>query len=88
MTTCYLVIQGSGDEEDLDDDDSLSEDTGSELQDELMDDSEYSEKKSQPPTPSPSPPETPRPTRRRRKARSPSCSDDENRPPSPKVTPH
>uniref|UniRef100_A0A9J7XJL3 SLED domain-containing protein n=2 Tax=Cyprinus carpio TaxID=7962 RepID=A0A9J7XJL3_CYPCA len=76
--------QGSGDEEDLDEDDSLSEDTGSELQDELMDDSEYSEKKSQPPTPSPSPPETPRPTRRRRKARSPSCSDDENRPPSPK----
>ncbi len=81
-----LVLQGSGDEEDLDEDDSLSEDTGSELQDELMDDSEYSEKKSQPPTPSPSPPETPRPTRRRRKARSPSCSDDENRPPSPKVT--
>ncbi|XP_072522308.1 scm-like with four MBT domains protein 1 isoform X2 [Salminus brasiliensis] len=76
--------QGSGDEEDLDEDDSLSEDTGSELQDELMDDSEYSEKKSQPPTPSPSPPETPRPTRRRRKARSPSYSDDENRPPSPK----
>ncbi|TRY65790.1 hypothetical protein DNTS_014258 [Danionella cerebrum] len=76
--------QGSGDEEDLDDDDSLSEDTGSEMQDELMDDSEYSEKKSQPPTPSPSPPETPRPTRRRRKALSPSCSDDENRPPSPK----
>ncbi|XP_036415069.1 scm-like with four MBT domains protein 1 isoform X2 [Colossoma macropomum] len=76
--------QGSGDEEDLDEDDSLSEDTGSELQDELMDDSEYSEKKSQPPTPSPSPPETPRPNRRRRKARSPSYSDDENRPPSPK----
>ncbi|XP_035376423.1 scm-like with four MBT domains protein 1 isoform X1 [Electrophorus electricus] len=76
--------QGSGDEEDLDEDDSLSEDTGSELQDELMDDSEYSEKKSQPPTPSPSPPETPRATRRRRKARSPSYSDDENRPPSPK----
>uniref|UniRef100_A0AAR2JFR9 SAM domain-containing protein n=1 Tax=Pygocentrus nattereri TaxID=42514 RepID=A0AAR2JFR9_PYGNA len=77
--------QGSGDEEDLDEDDSLSEDTGSELQDELMDDSEYSEKKSQPPTPSPSPPETPRPNRRRRKARSPSYSDDENRPPSPKL---
>uniref|UniRef100_A0AAY5EAX5 SAM domain-containing protein n=1 Tax=Electrophorus electricus TaxID=8005 RepID=A0AAY5EAX5_ELEEL len=77
--------QGSGDEEDLDEDDSLSEDTGSELQDELMDDSEYSEKKSQPPTPSPSPPETPRATRRRRKARSPSYSDDENRPPSPKL---
>ncbi|XP_076847146.1 scm-like with four MBT domains protein 1 isoform X2 [Brachyhypopomus gauderio] len=76
--------QGSGDEEDLDEDDSLSEDSGSELQDELMDDSEYSEKKSQPPTPSPSPPETPRATRRRRKARSPSYSDDENRPPSPK----
>ncbi|XP_030633567.1 scm-like with four MBT domains protein 1 isoform X3 [Chanos chanos] len=76
--------QGSGEEEDLDEDDSLSEDSGSELQDELMDDSEYSEKKSQPPTPSPSPPETPRPTRRRRKARSPSYSDDENQPPSPK----
>lgn len=84
-TGCCLVLQGSGDEEDLDDDDSLSEDTGSEMQDELMDDSEYSEKKSQPPTPSPSPPETPRPSRKRRKARSPSCSDDENRPPSPKV---
>ncbi|XP_051967204.1 scm-like with four MBT domains protein 1 isoform X2 [Xyrauchen texanus] len=74
--------QGSGDEEDLDEDDSLSEDTGSELQDELMEDSEYSEKKSQPP--SPSPPETPRPTRRRRKVRSSFCSEDENRPPSPK----
>ncbi|TSV54876.1 Scm-like with four MBT domains protein 1 [Bagarius yarrelli] len=76
--------QGSADEEDLDEDDSLSDDSGSE-QDELMEDSEYSEKKSQPPTPSPSPPETPRPTHRRRKARSPSYSDDENRPPSPKV---
>ncbi|XP_012696666.1 scm-like with four MBT domains protein 1 [Clupea harengus] len=76
--------QGSGDEEDLDEDDSLSEDSGSENQYDLQDDSEYSEKKSQPPTPSPSPPETPRPTRRRRKARSPSYSDDENRPPSPK----
>ncbi|XP_062401897.1 scm-like with four MBT domains protein 1 [Sardina pilchardus] len=75
--------QGS-EEEDLDEDDSLSEDSGSENQDDLQDDSEYSEKKSQPPTPSPSPPETPRPTRRRRKARSPSYSDDENRPPSPK----
>lgn len=80
----FVALQGSADEEDLDEDDSLSDDSGSE-QDELMEDSEYSEKKSQPPTPSPSPPETPRPTRRRRKARSPSCSDDENRPPSPKV---
>lgn len=80
----FLALQGSADEEDLDEDDSLSDDSGSE-QDELMEDSEYSEKKSQPPTPSPSPPETPRPTRRRRKARSPSYSDDENRPPSPKV---
>lgn len=79
-----MALQGSADEEDLDEDDSLSDDSGSE-QDELMEDSEYSEKKSQPPTPSPSPPETPRPTRRRRKARSPSYSDDENRPPSPKV---
>lgn len=76
--------QGSGEEEDLDDDDSLSEDSGSELQDDLQDDSEYSAGKSQPPTPSPSPPATPRPTRRRRKPRSPSFSDDENRPPSPK----
>ncbi|XP_041748336.1 scm-like with four MBT domains protein 1 [Coregonus clupeaformis] len=74
--------QGSGEEEDLDDD-SLSDDTGSELQDD-QDDSEYSIGKSQPPTPSPSPPTTPRPTRKRRKPRSPSYSDDENHPPSPK----
>uniref|UniRef100_A0A667YYV1 Scm like with four mbt domains 1 n=1 Tax=Myripristis murdjan TaxID=586833 RepID=A0A667YYV1_9TELE len=77
--------QGSGEEEDLDEDDSLSEDSGSELQDDLQDDSEYSVGKSQPTTPSPSPPATPRPTRRRRKPRSPSFSDDENRPPSPKL---
>lgn len=77
--------QCSGEEEDLDDDDSLSEDSGSELQDDLQDDSEQSVGKSQPTTPSPSPPATPRPTRRRRKPRSPSLSDDENRPPSPKV---
>ncbi|KAM9524006.1 scm-like with four MBT domains protein 1 isoform 1-T3 [Salvelinus alpinus] len=75
--------QGSGEEEDLDDEDSLSDDTGSELQDD-QDDSEYSIGKSQPPTPSPSPPATPRPTRKRRKPRSPSYSDDENHPPSPK----
>ena len=80
------MLQGSGEEEDLDDDDSLSEDSGSEVQDDLQDDSEYSAGKSQPPTPSPSPPATPRPTRRRRKPRSPSFSDDENRPPSPKVS--
>lgn len=77
--------QGSGEEEDLDEDDSLSEDSGSELQDDLQDDSEQSFGKSQPATPSPSPPATPRPTRRHRKPRSPSFSDDENRPPSPKV---
>lgn len=77
--------QGSGEEEDLDEDDSLSEDSGSELQDDLQDDSEQSFGKSQPATPSPSPPATPRPTRRHRKARSPSISDDENCPPSPKV---
>uniref|UniRef100_A0A3B4VH13 Scm like with four mbt domains 1 n=1 Tax=Seriola dumerili TaxID=41447 RepID=A0A3B4VH13_SERDU len=77
--------QGSGEEEDLDEDDSLSEDSGSELQDDLQDDSEQSVGKSQPTTPTPSPPATPRPTRRRRKPRSPSFSDDENRPPSPKV---
>ncbi|CAG02030.1 unnamed protein product, partial [Tetraodon nigroviridis] len=76
--------QGSGEEEDLDEDDSLSEDSGSELQDDLQDDSEQSFGKSQPATPSPSPPATPRPTRRHRKPRSPSFSDDENRPPSPK----
>uniref|UniRef100_A0A3Q0RVV3 Scm like with four mbt domains 1 n=1 Tax=Amphilophus citrinellus TaxID=61819 RepID=A0A3Q0RVV3_AMPCI len=73
-----------GEEEDLDEDDSLSEDSGSEMQDDLQDDSEQSVEKSQPTTPSPSPPATPRPTRRRRKPRSPSFSDDENRPPSPK----
>ncbi|XP_059184934.1 scm-like with four MBT domains protein 1 [Centropristis striata] len=77
--------QGSGEEEDLDEDDSLS-DSGSELQDDLQDDSEQSIGKSQPTTPSPSPPATPRPTRRRRKPRSPSFSDDENRPPSPKTS--
>uniref|UniRef100_A0A8C7M3X0 Scm like with four mbt domains 1 n=1 Tax=Oncorhynchus mykiss TaxID=8022 RepID=A0A8C7M3X0_ONCMY len=75
--------QGSEEEEDLDDEDSLSDDTGSELQDD-QDDSEYSIGKSQPPTPSPSPPATPRPTRKRRKPHSPSYSDDENHPPSPK----
>ncbi|XP_007563402.2 scm-like with four MBT domains protein 1 isoform X1 [Poecilia formosa] len=78
--------QGSGEEEDLDEDDSLSEDTGSELQDDLQDDSEQSVEKSQPATPSPSPPPTPRPSRRRRKPRSPSFSDDENHPPSPKTS--
>lgn len=78
--------QGSGEEEDLDEEDSLSEDSGSELPDDLQEDSEQSFGKSQPTTPSPSPPATPRPTRRRRKPRSPSFSDDENRPPSPKVT--
>uniref|UniRef100_A0A8C2ZEE6 Scm like with four mbt domains 1 n=1 Tax=Cyclopterus lumpus TaxID=8103 RepID=A0A8C2ZEE6_CYCLU len=77
--------QGSGEEEDLDEDDSLS-DSGSELQDDLQEDSEQSFGKSQPTTPSPSPPATPRPTRRRRKPRSPSFSDDENRPPSPKTS--
>uniref|UniRef100_A0A8C8IQR0 SAM domain-containing protein n=1 Tax=Oncorhynchus tshawytscha TaxID=74940 RepID=A0A8C8IQR0_ONCTS len=55
-------------QEDLDDEDSLK----------------YSIGKSQPPTPSPSPPATPRPTRKRRKPHSPSYSDDENHPPSPK----
>lgn len=80
-----LVTQGSGEEEDLDEDDSLSEDSGSELQDDLQDDSEQSVEKSRPTTPSPSPPATPRPTRRRRKPCSPSFSDDENHPPSPKV---
>ncbi|XP_069045733.1 scm-like with four MBT domains protein 1 isoform X2 [Lepisosteus oculatus] len=75
--------QGSGEEEDLDEEDSLSEDSGSELQDELQDDSEVSERKSQPSSPCPAelPPGR---DRRRRKIRSPSFSDDENRPPSPK----
>lgn len=90
MKSDFVVVfvfgsQGSGEEEDLDEDDSLS-DSGSELQDDLQEDSEQSYGKSQPTTPSPSPPATPRPTRRRRKPRSPSFSDDENRPPSPKVT--
>lgn len=88
LLSCSIVAygsQGSGEEEDLDEDDSLSEDSGSEMQDDLQDDSEQSFGKSQPPTPSPSPPATPRPTRRHRKPRSPSFSDDENRPPSPKV---
>uniref|UniRef100_A0A669D3G2 Scm like with four mbt domains 1 n=1 Tax=Oreochromis niloticus TaxID=8128 RepID=A0A669D3G2_ORENI len=83
QNSCYFCI--NGEEEDLDEDDSLSEDSGSEMQDDLQDDSEQSVGKSQPTTPSPSPPATPRPTRRRRKPRSPSFSDDENRPPSPKT---
>uniref|UniRef100_A0AAX7SC66 SAM domain-containing protein n=1 Tax=Astatotilapia calliptera TaxID=8154 RepID=A0AAX7SC66_ASTCA len=83
QNSCYFCI--NGEEEDLDEDDSLSEDSGSEMQDDLQDDSEQSIGKSQPTTPSPSPPATPRPTRRRRKPRSPSFSDDENRPPSPKT---
>uniref|UniRef100_A0A3B3DE41 Scm like with four mbt domains 1 n=1 Tax=Oryzias melastigma TaxID=30732 RepID=A0A3B3DE41_ORYME len=77
---------GSGEEEDLDEDDSLSDDSGSEMQDDLQDDSEQSAEKSQPTTPSPSPPATPRPSRRRRKPCSPSFSDDENHPPSPKTS--
>ncbi|RXM92659.1 Scm-like with four MBT domains protein 1 [Acipenser ruthenus] len=44
--------QGSGEEEDLDEEESGSEDSGSEQQDELMEDSEVSEKKSQPSSPS------------------------------------
>ena len=88
LESVFVVLvfgpQGSGEEEDLDEDDSLS-DSGSELQDDLQDDSEQSIGKSQPTTPSPSPPATPRPQRRRRKPRSPSFSDDENHPPSPKV---
>uniref|UniRef100_A0A672HXP7 Scm like with four mbt domains 1 n=1 Tax=Salarias fasciatus TaxID=181472 RepID=A0A672HXP7_SALFA len=86
FTGSLLSLQGSGEEEDLDEDDSLSEDSGSEIPDDLQDDSEQSLEKSQPTTPSPSPPATPRPTRRRRKPRSPSFSDDENHPPSPKTS--
>ncbi|XP_066553701.1 scm-like with four MBT domains protein 1 isoform X2 [Amia ocellicauda] len=71
--------QGSGDEEDLDEDDSLSEDSGSEGQE---DDSEVSERKSQPPSPYST---DGTPAHRRRKTRPPSFSDDENRPPSPKA---
>ncbi|CAB1315087.1 unnamed protein product [Coregonus sp. 'balchen'] len=77
----------SGEEEDLDEDYSLSEeDSGSEQQN----DSEVSERKSQPPSPSPCPtPTEPRPRdrpcrQRRKPARSPSYSDDENQPTLPK----
>ncbi|KAL4656003.1 scm-like with four MBT domains protein 1 isoform X1 [Arapaima gigas] len=71
--------QGSGEEEDLDED-SLSEDYGSELHDELMEDSEVSERKSQPPSPS----LTESLPSRHRKAHFPSYSDNENCPPLPK----
>uniref|UniRef100_A0A8C7ZDV0 Scm like with four mbt domains 1 n=1 Tax=Oryzias sinensis TaxID=183150 RepID=A0A8C7ZDV0_9TELE len=80
------LVRCIGEEEDLDEDDSLSDDSGSEMQDDLQDDSEQSAGKSQPTTPSPSPPATPRPSRRRRKPCSPSFSDDENHPPSPKTS--
>uniref|UniRef100_A0A3P9IZN4 Scm like with four mbt domains 1 n=1 Tax=Oryzias latipes TaxID=8090 RepID=A0A3P9IZN4_ORYLA len=80
------LVRCIGEEEDLDEDDSLSDDSGSEMQDDLQDDSEQSAGKSQPATPSPSPPATPRPSRRRRKPCSPSFSDDENHPPSPKTS--
>ncbi|XP_052372477.1 scm-like with four MBT domains protein 1 [Oncorhynchus keta] len=81
------VLQASGEEEDLDEDYSQSEeDSDSEPQD----DYEVSERKSQPPSPSPCPtPTEPRPRdrprrQRRKPARSPSYSDDENRPTLPK----
>ncbi|XP_041744142.1 scm-like with four MBT domains protein 1 [Coregonus clupeaformis] len=75
---------GSGEEEDLDEDYFLSEeDSGSEQQD----DSEVSERKSQPASRCPTPTE-PRPREGPRQCRKtphlPSYSDDENQPPSPK----
>ncbi|XP_039627071.1 scm-like with four MBT domains protein 1 isoform X1 [Polypterus senegalus] len=82
--------QGSGDEEDLDEEESISEDSGSEQQDELMDDSEVSEKKSQPSSPSQGDLSLSRSSSRdrdKRKRKSHSfSSDDENKPPSQRMS--
>lgn len=91
---CYsesfcIVSQGSGgeDEDDQDeiDEESLTEDSTSEHQEEL---SEVSEKKSQSSSPTQSEQShfgAPDRDKRKRKLRTFSFSDDENRPPSPKV---
>ncbi|XP_018589692.1 scm-like with four MBT domains protein 1 isoform X3 [Scleropages formosus] len=73
--------QGSGEEEDLDEN-SLSEDSSSELHDELIEDSEISEQKAE--SSSPSVTESLASSHCHRKAHSLSYSDDENCPPLPK----
>lgn len=89
----FLPLQGSGGEEDDDqdevDEESLTEDSTSEHQDELLEESEVSEKKSLSSSPTQS--ELSHSLaqdrdKRKRKLRTFSFSDDENKPPSPKVT--
>lgn len=89
----FLTLQGSGaeDEDDQDevDEESLTEDSTSEHQDELLEESEVSEKKSLSSSPTQS--ELSHSLaqdrdKRKRKLRTFSFSDDENKPPSPKVT--
>lgn len=88
-----LPFQGSGAEEEDDqdevDEESLTEDSTSEHQDELLEESEVSEKKSLSSSPTQS--ELSHSLvqdrdKRKRKLRTFSFSDDENKPPSPKVT--
>lgn len=88
-----LTLQGSGAEEEDDqdevDEESLTEDSTSEHQDELLEESEVSEKKSLSSSPTQS--ELSHSLaqdrdKRKRKLRTFSFSDDENKPPSPKVT--
>lgn len=89
----FLTLQGSGAEEEDDqdevDEESLTEDSTSEHQDELLEESEVSEKKSLSSSPTQS--ELSHSLaqdrdKRKRKLRTFSFSDDENKPPSPKVT--
>lgn len=91
--TFSLRLQGSGGEEEDDqdevDEESLTEDSTSEHQDELLEESEVSEKKSLSSSPTQS--ELSHSLaqdrdKRKRKLRTFSFSDDENKPPSPKVT--
>lgn len=88
-----MTLQGSGAEEEDDqdevDEESLSEDSTSEHPDELLEESEVSEKKSVSSSPTQS--ELSHSLaqdrdKRKRKLRTFSFSDDENKPPSPKVT--
>lgn len=87
-----VLFQGSGgeDEDDQDeiDEESLTEDSTSEHQEELLEESEVSEKKSQSSSPTQSEQShfgAPDRDKRKRKLRTFSFSDDENKPPSPKV---
>lgn len=87
-----VPFQGSGGEEEYDqdevDEESLTEDSTSEHLDELLEESEVSEKKSRSSSPAQSERShfgTQGHDKRKRKLRTFSFSDDENKPPSPKV---